>query len=320
MILNLSYFLAVSKCKSITAAARKLYLSQPAMSSAILRLEKKLGCTLFDRSNKELELTPEGRCVEKYAMEICDLYEKMLNELKLIENQAKNTIRLGSGLRHVVNIMDNFVYSNPDVNMLLCQYSNYYDAKRALLDHEIDICISSPPLEGIGIHTESLCVENLYVLFNKVHPFRNENVVPIEVVATSKLVVQPSGFPLRVIIDKIFSTAGLVANYVMQAENNAIVSLLQESRTAEYTTIYPGSRWLELNKICPDILCRPIDCKPTREIAVSWLERTTLTPQLDALIQMIRAYYSTRKYSSFDPQPRLFSASFTANGHFNSFM
>lgn len=63
------YFLAVAEQGNFTAAARRLYVSQPALSSQIRRLEGHLGVRLFERSASGATLTAEGRAFEPYARE-----------------------------------------------------------------------------------------------------------------------------------------------------------------------------------------------------------------------------------------------------------
>ena len=53
-------FYYVGKYRSITAAARALYVTQPSVTHAIQSLERELGCPLFIRSQKGVRFTPEG--------------------------------------------------------------------------------------------------------------------------------------------------------------------------------------------------------------------------------------------------------------------
>ena len=59
-LIQLEYFCAVSRYHSITQAAQKLYVTQPAISSAIRELEKEFSINLFTRSKNHLTLTTEG--------------------------------------------------------------------------------------------------------------------------------------------------------------------------------------------------------------------------------------------------------------------
>lgn len=59
-IVQLEYFCAVARLHSITQAAAELYVTQPAVSSAIKELEKEFNVSLFNRSKNHLTLTKEG--------------------------------------------------------------------------------------------------------------------------------------------------------------------------------------------------------------------------------------------------------------------
>ena len=57
---QLEYVLAIAKCGSLSQAAAKLYISQPALSEAIQNLEDELGFSIFSRSHLGMSLTSEG--------------------------------------------------------------------------------------------------------------------------------------------------------------------------------------------------------------------------------------------------------------------
>lgn len=70
MFENKEYVLAVVNEGSISAAAKSLYISQPALSASIKRIEKEISVPLFDRSSTPITLTEAGREYVKYALEI----------------------------------------------------------------------------------------------------------------------------------------------------------------------------------------------------------------------------------------------------------
>jgi DNA-binding transcriptional LysR family regulator len=75
-------FVTVCQENSISLAAKKLYISQPAVSNAIKELEDYYGVTLFDRMSKKLYITEVGKKVLNYALHISSLFEKMESEIK----------------------------------------------------------------------------------------------------------------------------------------------------------------------------------------------------------------------------------------------
>ena len=60
-LLQMRYILEVDRCGSMNRAAQDLFVSQSALSTAILEVEKELGITVFRRSNRGVEFTPEGK-------------------------------------------------------------------------------------------------------------------------------------------------------------------------------------------------------------------------------------------------------------------
>ena len=79
-ILQLKYVITIANSKSLREAAGKLYISQPALSSAIRELEEELGIKLFERSNKGIFLTEQGKEFLSYSKEAVAQY-------KLIEDR-----------------------------------------------------------------------------------------------------------------------------------------------------------------------------------------------------------------------------------------
>ncbi|MBR5247492.1 MAG: LysR family transcriptional regulator [Lachnospiraceae bacterium] len=69
-LLQLKYFKAVAETGKLSAAAEALFISAPALSASISRLEKELGTKLFDRTNNHLELNKQGEIFLKYANQV----------------------------------------------------------------------------------------------------------------------------------------------------------------------------------------------------------------------------------------------------------
>ena len=66
---SLKIFLAVATSNSFLEASNKLYISQPAISKSINKLEEELGVSLFYRANKGVSLTSDGEILLKYVRE-----------------------------------------------------------------------------------------------------------------------------------------------------------------------------------------------------------------------------------------------------------
>lgn len=92
---QLSYFMAVVEEGSISAAARRLHLSQPPLSLQIRQLEDELGCILFERTSRHIQLTEAGKVLYARAQTLLSLADSARRELTDYQNGTSGTLRLG---------------------------------------------------------------------------------------------------------------------------------------------------------------------------------------------------------------------------------
>jgi DNA-binding transcriptional LysR family regulator len=79
---QLQYLLAVNRNGSFSLAAKEMFISQSAVSSAVAALEQELGCRIFIRSTHGLSLTPEGQQVLGYAKRICENHRSLTTSIR----------------------------------------------------------------------------------------------------------------------------------------------------------------------------------------------------------------------------------------------
>lgn len=141
-------FYTVANARNISKAAKELYISQPAISKSIQKLEESLGCKLFSRSSRGVVLTEEGNLLYGHVR---DAFET----LTLGEDKLKRSIELGVGhLRIGVSAtlckymllpyLKEFIRQNPHISISIsCQSTN--DTLKLLDDNKIDIGLIGKP-------------------------------------------------------------------------------------------------------------------------------------------------------------------------------
>ncbi|MBD9077450.1 MAG: LysR family transcriptional regulator, partial [Clostridium sp.] len=88
-------FYEVAKAGNISKAAKELYISQPAISKAISKLEDSIGIPLFTRSSRGVQLTAEGQILFEYAKEAFEALTRGEQELKRIQEFDIGHLRIG---------------------------------------------------------------------------------------------------------------------------------------------------------------------------------------------------------------------------------
>lgn len=91
---RLRVFMTVDKCRSFTAAARELGITQPAVSQNIAELEKTLGVQLFERTRTDVSLTDKGRLFKEYASQILHWYHSAAAAFSKDPSEAPSPITL----------------------------------------------------------------------------------------------------------------------------------------------------------------------------------------------------------------------------------
>lgn len=95
-IKNIRYFLAVAEEKSVSAAAKKLHISQPPLSRQIKDLEEELGVVLFNREISGLTLTEAGVLLKQRGEKLLAVYEDTLRDMQELAAAGRNRIVFGA--------------------------------------------------------------------------------------------------------------------------------------------------------------------------------------------------------------------------------
>ena len=171
---QIEVFLCAAKHQNISRAAEELYISQPALSKTISRIEKDYGGPLFSRTNRGVQLTEEGR--ELYARLDFE-YHRFRVSVEDIFRQMRRSgapdLRIGCLNREVVYLVAQeqiqaYTLQHPDMDIALERYDPA-SLRRKLLSEELDLILTleselAPPAE---YDTLFLCEYPLFFLVPK---------------------------------------------------------------------------------------------------------------------------------------------------------
>lgn len=121
---QLRVFVSIAELGSFSAAAKKLYRAQSAISNAVLNLEKALGIDLFDRSGWRPQLTEQGKALLPDALDLLNRAERLRNRARHMAQglEAELSIVLDVMFPNdqIVRLVTEFQQTFPSVNLRLC--------------------------------------------------------------------------------------------------------------------------------------------------------------------------------------------------------
>lgn len=142
---HLSYyhiFYTTAKCGSISRAAEELFISQPAVSKSVKKLEEQLGTTLFIRNKKGVTLTDEGKILYHYISSAFSSIQE--GELHLKRNRELEVGRIHIGVsttlcKHIMlPPLNRFIHENPHITVTIDCLSSAETAAR-LCENKLDV-------------------------------------------------------------------------------------------------------------------------------------------------------------------------------------
>ncbi len=144
---QLRHFLAAAELESFTRGAKRVFVSQPALSASIAKLESELGVKLFTRNKRNVVLTPAGRMLFKRAKLIVEECSRARHELK--HHDARRVLRLGVintlSIARIAGLIEQYRRDNPRLKLSVIDAG---DAEMERLEREGRIDLALTLLQG----------------------------------------------------------------------------------------------------------------------------------------------------------------------------
>ncbi len=161
---QLSYFTAVVEEGTISAAARRLHLTQPPFSAQMKLLEEEAGCVLFERGSRQIRLTAAGQMLYGRAKKMLELADITVRELQDYQEGTGGVLRLGIvssiGSSFLTDALRSFCMEHPQIDFELTE-GNTYQLLEGLSSGLVELAIIRTPFSERGLISIPLLDEPL---------------------------------------------------------------------------------------------------------------------------------------------------------------
>lgn len=223
---HMKIFVIVCQSGSITAASKRLYISQPAISNAVKELETYYGVKLFDRISKKIYLTDIGQTILDYALHITSLFEELETT---VQNADKiGTLRIGAsitiGTHMIPGFVKEFSMKNPDIQPFIT-INNSDMIEHMILDNQLDIALVEGIVHSTDLVTRQLSNDDLVIICSNENILLNGKFLSTDDLISQKFLMREKNSGTREIAESILMIHGIsVIPCLESASTNAIIN------------------------------------------------------------------------------------------------
>ena len=238
-LMQLNYFRTVARTGKIAAAAQELFLSAPALSTSISRLEAELGVPLFDRSGNRIALNEQGELFLRYADQVFDTLDRAKSELRhslLHRQQHIWLVTAGSNLW--TDLIPAFSQEHPQFT-LTCTSLDHATMDSLFAQYTFLLAETEDIPETMAQTLDSLPLfeDQPAVLVHPDHPLAQEKRVPLSRLRGETLYLPARGMPRRERLIRLLQAHGIDPDAINSCTYLIYRSIVQQNLGVAFTTM-----------------------------------------------------------------------------------
>ena len=287
---HLACFLEVARLKSVVNAADALNISQPAASKTIQELEQLLGGSLFDRSKRNLFLTPFGEVFYRYASTSLAALRQGIDAAR--GTHAATIVRVGAlptvSARLLPDAVRAFTATGSGVHTRVITGPNDY-LLALLRTGDVDFVIGrmADPDAMVGLSFEHLYSERVVMVVRPGHPLLNERGFDLSMIETYQTLMPTPNSVIRRLVDRMLLAHGITG---MRDEVQTVSNAFGRAYVRKTDAIWLISEGVVTEDVAEGhLMLLPIDTSETTgPVGLTVRTDTTSTMAADSLKQAIR--------------------------------
>lgn len=274
---ELQWFVALARTEHVTEAAADLGITQPTLSRALLRLENRVGTTLFDRVGRRLQLNAMGRILAEHAGRAIAEMDTAQARIASLLDPDSGLVRLAflhsAASWYVPDALRRFRADAPSVRFELFQGAAHDIAER-LYSGRSDLAITSPRPDRLPCSWRVLYTERLCLAVPADHRLAGRARVRLAEVADESFIALGADFGLRQLTDQLWTESSITPDISFEAmELPAMEGLVAAGFGVAVVPVPRPGRG------DPAVVYVPLsNTKVKREIGMAWVSGHTLAP------------------------------------------
>lgn len=220
--------MAIAETKTFTAGARRIHVTQAAISMQISQLEKEVGLPLFIRTPRAVIVTEAGEVLLDRARRILREHAAAISQINELAGAERGRLRIGSASSNFTTgtlpkILNKLKKHFPNAEVSVTSGTSDFLIEKILIG-EIDSAFVSLPVESQHVQTERLFTDEIVAIAHPSHEYAGKKVISAAALAGEKLILGEKGGNTRREIDNFFAASGVKPNVCMELSRQSSIN------------------------------------------------------------------------------------------------
>ena len=226
---QLRVFYEAARTGSFTSAAKKLFITQPAVTAQIRTFEDQCNLKLFKKKGRSLYLSEEGNTLYEYARRIFEYEREVEDVIEEMRKLKRGTLRLGTSKAYARYFMpfliSSFHEAFPQIKVHLDEGSSL-DILRSLLDLKNEVAVIARVKEDSNVTFLPFKRDQLMLILAPNHNLAKKKSVSVDELVSQPMIMKEMGSGTRKQVNDLFSRKGLTPNVLMETSNTEFIKQL----------------------------------------------------------------------------------------------
>ena len=285
---QLRNFYHTAKNLSFTLAAKRLYITQPAVTAQVKSLEDYCNLKLFKKRGRTIYLTDEGKALYDYAHKIFK-YEKEIEDLiEDMRELKRGVLRLGTTKAYARYFMPfmitGFHEAYPQIKIHLNEGSSS-DMIYSLLDLKIEVAIIAKAEDHPDVYFTPFSQEEMVLIVAPGHHLARKKAVSFRELAEEPIIMKETGSGTRKLINELFAQSNCTPNVLMETSNAEFIKqLVQRGDGISFLVREAVASELRENKLATV----PMEKDIFLDVSIAYLKDQHLSPSARAFLDTLK--------------------------------
>ncbi|MBN1102554.1 MAG: LysR family transcriptional regulator [Deltaproteobacteria bacterium] len=286
---QLRVFYEAARSGSFTSAARKLFITQPAVTAQMKALEDQCTLKLFKKKGRRLFLTDEGNTLYEYAKRIFEYEREVEDVIEEMRKLKRGILRLGTSKAYARYFMpfliSRFREAYPHIKVYLDEGSSL-DIIRSLVDLKNEVAVIAKVEDHPNVTFIPFKQDQLVLILAPGHPLAKRKHVSLEELVNDPMIMKEANSGTRKRVNELFSSKGLTPNVLMETSNTEFIKQLVQRGE--------GISFLVEEAVAADIREKRLATIPVAgetpflDVSIAYLEAQHLSHAAGAFVEMLK--------------------------------